>query len=877
MDKLPLITTIAAAFTSAWLLGLLSQRLSISPIVGYLAAGVLIGPHTPGFVGDLHLAHQLAEVGVILLMFGVGMHFHLRDLLAVKSVAIPGAIGQSAAATILAVGVFAALDLPLKSGIVLGLALAVASTVLLMRVLTDSDLLDSASGHVAVGWLLVEDVLTVIVLVLLPALGTQGAGSTDQSFVWSSLAWALVKLAALIAIVILGGSRAIPWVLGRVARLRSRELFTLTVLVFSVAIAAGSYAIFGASMALGAFLAGMMVAQSPASHQAAADALPLRDAFAVVFFVSVGMLFDPFVIVQEPLMLVGALGIVLIAKPLAGMAIVIALGRSSQTALTVGLGLAQIGEFSFILSDVARTYGLLPETGQSVIVATAILSIGINPFLFRALHPIQDWLRRRPRLWSLLNGRAERTLRTEGAKGRVQAAFRPEENHGRALVIGCGPVGRSVNALLRDAGVETVVVDLNIDTVADQQARGQAAIFGDASNANILEDAGIRHASHVIVTLPHSRDRAAVVATARKLKDDLRIMVRAHYLSERSDLERAGATAAVFEEAEAAVALARLVLADKGTARHLVDQSVRDLRVKLILENVSRLGSRTVRSFMVPWTHVRRLSTSDSLSAVLKQVAREHYSRWPVVDAGSDRIAGYLLTKDMVGEVLQDDTWTRFVRPLHTVLPDATIDIVLPTLQQEGSSICLVEDHGRPLGIVTIEDILGQFVGRIEDEYPRRRWVSLRDALHAGGVVLDFVADTSNEAIRVLSAAISPQYLPPDVDVAELAQAREDEIHTDIGSGVAIPHARCTGLKRPILVFGRSQSGIVFSIESAEPVKLLFLLVTSEEEPDVQVNLLGRIATVASAPSVRKRLRETNSVAEVLQIIAEADPSMKRP
>ncbi|HJS07139.1 MAG TPA: cation:proton antiporter, partial [Pirellulales bacterium] len=314
---LPLVSTVAAAFAVAWVLGLLTQRLGLSAIVGYLLAGVIIGPHSPGFVADAGIAVQLAEIGVILLMFGVGLHFHLKDLLAVKGVAIPGAIGQSAAATLLSLAAFTALGLSLETAVVIGLAMSVASTVVLMRVLMDADALNSPQGHVAVGWLLVEDVFTVIVLVLIPVLGTgePGTDNTVATSVWASLGLALAKLAALVAILMFAGTRVIPWALVKVARLRSRELFTLTVLVFSIAVATGAYFAFGASMALGAFLAGMVVGQSPVSHQAAADALPMRDAFAVLFFVSVGMLFDPAFILQEPLMILAALAIILLGKP----------------------------------------------------------------------------------------------------------------------------------------------------------------------------------------------------------------------------------------------------------------------------------------------------------------------------------------------------------------------------------------------------------------------------------------------------------------------------------------------------------------------------------------------------------------------------------
>jgi predicted Kef-type K+ transport protein/mannitol/fructose-specific phosphotransferase system IIA component (Ntr-type) len=407
---LDLIPTLAAALTAALAFGYVTHRLGLSPIVGYLLAGVLIGPHTPGFIGNVHIAQQLAEIGVILLMFGVGLHFHLKDLLSVKGVAIPGAIGQSLIATVLAVVVFAEFDIPWQTGAVLGMAMAVASTVVLMRVLMDADILNSPQGHVAVGWLIVEDIFTVVLLVLIPVLGrglgAEGAMETALAF-WPTLGLAILKLGALIAILLLGGSRVIPWAMVHVARLRSRELFTLTVLVISIAIAAASYLFFGASMALGAFLAGMVVAQSPVSHQAAADALPMRDAFAVLFFVSVGMLFDPGFLITQPLMVVAALGIILLAKPLTALIIVALLGHSGRTALTVAIGLAQIGEFSFILSELARQHGLMPEAGHNVLVAAAIISITLNPVLFRALPRIESWLKARPRLWQMLNGRAE--------------------------------------------------------------------------------------------------------------------------------------------------------------------------------------------------------------------------------------------------------------------------------------------------------------------------------------------------------------------------------------------------------------------------------------------------------------------------------------
>jgi CPA2 family monovalent cation:H+ antiporter-2 len=874
MHDLPLITTIAAAFTAAWVLGLLAQRLRLAPIVGYLIAGVLIGPHTPGFVGDMEIAHQLAEVGVILLMFGVGLHFHLKDLLAVKSVAIPGAVGQSIVATLLGIAAFRAFGIPLVPSAVIGMAMAVASTVVLMRVLMDADVLSSPQGHIAVGWLLVEDVFTVIVLVLIPMLGRpDGPPATGEPGMglWAAMGLALLKLAVLVAVVMVVGSRVVPWALVRVARLRSRELFTLTVLVFSISVAAAAYAFFGASMALGAFLAGMVVAQSPVSHQAAADALPMRDAFAVLFFVSVGMLFDPAFLLSQPLMVLAALGIVLLAKPLAALLLVALLGRSVRTALTVALGLAQIGEFSFILSEVARKHGLMPDEGHNVLIAAAIISITLNPWLFRQVQPIEDWLRRRPRLWALLSGRAERRSSQVNQATEAELARRPADGDRLAIVVGFGPVGRAVHRLLVDAGLTTVVIDMNMDTVSDLSAQGQAAIFGDAGREAILEQAGMKRASHLVLTLPHSAARVAVVAAARNLNAQARILVRAHYLREREDLERVGATAAVFEEAEAAIALARLVLADSGAGRETVERKVRDLRLQLILENMSAIRTQRVRSIMIPWTRVGRLSTRIGRAEVLRTIARQRFSRWPVTEPHSGRVVGYLLAKDLLASSGDDVDWSGLVRPLNAVRPDDDVESTLQWMQREGNPISVVEDSGAPVGLITIEDILEQVVGRIEDEYPHEAAVSLREAVKAGGVVLDVAGRTPEAVITELAARIPVDRLPVDSRVVELAITREQEASTDLEVGVAAPHARCVGLDKPIVVFGRLAEGTVFSPESAELVRLVFLLVTPAEQHDLQLSLLARIARIAGDAALRERLLQATSETEVLDILAEED------
>jgi len=563
MHDASLITTVAAAFTAAWLLGLVTQKLRLSPIVGYLLAGIAIGPHTPGFAGNVAAAQELAEIGVILLMFGVGLHFHLGDLLAVRNVAVPGAIGQSLVATLLGVAVAVAFGWPVKSGLVLGMAMAVASTVVLIRVLTDNRVLDTTAGHIAVGWTIVEDLLTVVVLVLVPAMGTaptvHGAGHAPMSL-WLTLVISLGKLAALVALMLLAGSKVIPWIMVRVARLRSRELFTLTVLVMAIAVAVGSSYAFGASMALGAFLAGMVVGQSPVSQQAAADALPLRDAFAVLFFVSVGMLFDPRFLVQQPWLVLAGLALVLVGKPVVALMIAALIGYPIRTALTVAIALGQIGEFSFIVSETGRRYGLMSEAGHNLLVACAIISITLNPLLFRLIGPVEAALKRSPALWRLLNRRA---IRRESKMNEQAGELIERSEEPLAVIVGYGPVGQAIDSILRRTKLRTVVVDLNMDTVQTLTRNGQAAIYGDAYNIEVMHQA-LGRATHLVITLPHSANRNPVIAAAKLINPAMKVFVRARYLREREELEQAGADAVCYEEAEAAVALSRLVLFDQG-------------------------------------------------------------------------------------------------------------------------------------------------------------------------------------------------------------------------------------------------------------------------------------------------------------------------
>jgi CPA2 family monovalent cation:H+ antiporter-2 len=570
----PLLSTLAAALLAAWVLGLLAQRLRFSPIVGYLLAGIVIGPYTPGFVGDLHLASQLAEVGVVLLMFGVGLHFHVEDLMEFRRVAIPGVLVKGFLVTLLGAGIGAWAGWPASHGVILGIALSVASTVVLMRGLESADLTSSPAGRMAVGFLVVEDLLTVVVLVVVPALaGARDGGGAIALAV--AIGLAILKLTGLMALVSVVGSHVVPWVLVRVAALRSRELFVLTILAITIAIAGVAAVVFGASLALGAFLAGMVVGRTPVSQQAAADALPLRDAFAVIFFVSVGMLFEPSFVLREPRLLLATLGVVLVFKPVLTVLMVALSGYSTRTALVVGIGLSQVGEFSFILGALARQHSLLSETGYGLLVACALVSISINPFFFRATEALETALRASPPLWRALNAVAARRAALVNGEAESRIAARKEA---LAVIVGFGPTGQAVDRALRHSGLETVVIDLNLDTVSEIVGRGRLAIFGDAAHEVILKAAGIHRATQLVVTLPHSINRVPLLTSARQLNPHCRIFVRARYLKEREELAQVGAHAACFEEAEAAVALTAGVLSDLGVDAATIAKEVERVR-----------------------------------------------------------------------------------------------------------------------------------------------------------------------------------------------------------------------------------------------------------------------------------------------------------
>ncbi len=554
MHDFDLLEILAIGFSAALILGLVTHRLGLSPIVGYLLAGFLVGPNSPGFVADARLAGQLAEVGVILLMFGVGLHFNLKDLWAVRGIAIPGAVVQSLCATAMGVGIAVAAGQTAGAGLVLGMGLSVASTVVLMRVLMDNGMLNSVHGHAAVGWLIVEDIFTVLALVLLPAmaslLGQEGGSAASLPL---ALGMAVLKLAALWVLIIPLGGRVVPWLLSHAARTRSRELFVLSVMVLAFVIATGSAVVFGASVALGAFLAGMVVGKSSVSHQAASDMLPMRDAFAVLFFISVGMLFDPAFILAQPVLVLACLAVVLVGKPLVAWIVVIALGHPVRTALTVGMGLAQIGEFSFILAQQAVQLNLMPREGYSVLVACALISITLNPALFKTINAQEDLLRGLPRLWRLLNRRAGR--QGQDANDRTRNLLEVLDGPARAIVIGYGPVGRGVARRLLDLNIQPVIIDLNVDTVDRLVAEGQPAVYGDGSRPDILKQAGIDQARFLLITLPELFDTLAAAALARVLNPKICVLVRTRYLGSKVLFEEIGATVSC-EEEEVARAMA---------------------------------------------------------------------------------------------------------------------------------------------------------------------------------------------------------------------------------------------------------------------------------------------------------------------------------
>jgi CPA2 family monovalent cation:H+ antiporter-2 len=564
MHGYDLILTLTGGLSAALVLGYVTQRVGLSPIVGYLLAGTLVGPHTPGFVADGKLAEELAEIGVILLMFGVGLQFRIEELLAVRRVAVPGAIAQSAFATLLGALLGRAVGWEWSAGIVFGMALSVASTVVLVRVLADNNDLHTPTGHIAVGWLVVEDLFTVVALVLLPAFfGPKSANSP----LWLALGVTAIKVTVLVVFTAVVGTRVIPRLLDYVADTRSRELFTLTVLVIALGIAVGSALIFSVSMALGAFLAGMVVARSQYSLRAASDALPMRDAFAVLFFVSVGMLLDPGYLLEAPGLIIGALAVVLLGKPLMALAIVWAMRYPLKVALTVAVALAQIGEFSFILSTIGRELGIFTIAATNTLVAASMVSIVLNPLLYRAVGPTERWLAASPRLWKLTNRAASQPI-DQGTPGSARAA----DTVHRAVVVGYGPTGRTVVRLLRDNQIEPTVVELNMESVRQLQSEGIDAVYGDATRPEILAAAKVASAGSLILTSAGMAHSTEVIRSARESNGNIRVMARAEYLRDLSPLKEAGADTAYSGEGEVALAFIEDILETLGATPEQIDR-----------------------------------------------------------------------------------------------------------------------------------------------------------------------------------------------------------------------------------------------------------------------------------------------------------------
>ncbi|MBL8451344.1 MAG: cation:proton antiporter [Zoogloea sp.] len=552
-----LIALIAAGFGLAMILGLIASRLRMPPLVGYLLAGVAIGPGTPGFVGDLALAGQLAEIGVMLLMFGVGLHFSLGDLLAVRKIAVPGAIVQIAVATILGAATALWWGWPAGDAVVFGLALSVASTVVLLRALEAKGLLDSTNGRIAVGWLVVEDLAMVLVLVLLPALapllgGSDAAPGADFKALALTIGLTLAKVSAFIALMLVVGGRAFPRLLWLVARTGSRELFTLCVITAAVGVAYASAVLFDVSFALGAFFAGMMMRESEFSHRAAEDSLPLRDAFSVLFFVSVGMLFDPRVLMDEPLRVLAVVAIILVGKTVAAVGLVLAFRYPLNTALTVGASLAQIGEFSFILAGLGLSLGLLSLEGQNLILAGALISIALNALLFAAIGPAQSWARARS-AWA-----RKLDLRDDPLAALPMSTDRKLLSD-QVVLVGYGRVGRHIAATLDRAHIHYVVADSNREVVEALRKRGKAAVTGDASDPIVLVQAHITKAAMLVVTIPDPVSSRKMVDIARKLNPGIEAVLRSE-TEDGANLLRKEKLGEVFvAEQELAASMARHV------------------------------------------------------------------------------------------------------------------------------------------------------------------------------------------------------------------------------------------------------------------------------------------------------------------------------
>ncbi|MBI2797047.1 MAG: cation:proton antiporter [Gemmatimonadetes bacterium] len=556
-----LVTTIAAAFGLALVLGFVAVRLRLPALVGYLVAGIILGPSTPGLVADQALTRELAEIGVMLLMFGVGLHFSVEDLLAVRRIAIPGAIAQMTASTVIALTVARFWGWSTGGALAFGLSLSVASTVVVLRALESRGTLESPNGRIAVGWLVVQDLAMVLVLVLLPALsaflggtspsGSQ-AGAAPGGALWRTLGLALGQVALFVALMLVVGKRLFPWILWQVGRTGSRELFTLCVIAAAVGVAYGSAQLFGVSFALGAFFAGMLLRESELSHRAADESLPLRDAFAVLFFVSVGMLFDPSMLVREPLHVLIVVGVIVVANPLAAFAIVILARYPLNTALTLAASFAQVGEFSFIMAGLGLSLGLLPTEGHNLVLAGALISIAVNPLVFRGIEPIQRWIRARSALARLME-------RRDDPLAELPTHVTTEYATSHIVLVGYGRVGQRIGESLRARGVHHVIIEQSREVVERLRTRGIAAVYGDASEAAVIIQGHIVRARMLVIAVPDVVASRAMIALARMLNPGVAVVARAHS-DEEARLLRSERAEVFMGEHELAVGMTRQVL-----------------------------------------------------------------------------------------------------------------------------------------------------------------------------------------------------------------------------------------------------------------------------------------------------------------------------
>ncbi len=520
-----LITTVAAGFGLALVFGFLAERCRMPALVGYLLAGIAIGPATPGFVADIAIASQLAEIGVMLLMFGVGLHFSLADLMAVKRIALPGAVVQMGIATALGMGMAWAWGWSGGAGLVFGLSLSCASTVVLLKALESRRLLDTMNGRIAVGWLVVEDLATVVVLVLLPplagVLGGTEVPNPDGHPLWRTIVQTLLQVSAFVAIMLIAGKRVLPWLLWQVSKTGSRELFTLAVVAAAISIAYGAAALFGVSFALGAFFAGMVMRESEFSHRAAEESLPLRDAFAVLFFVSVGMLFEPAVLLDEPLRVLAVVAIIVLGKSVAAAGLVLLLRYPLNTALTVAASLGQIGEFSFILAGMGLALGLLPPEGMSLVLAGALISIALNPLVFTAVAPFSGWVLKHSAAARRLEQRDDPLAELPMDTGR-------QFLQGQVVLVGYGRVGRRISEALHQRGIPHVIAEQNRELVETLRRGGQAAVSGDAADPAVLIQAHIADAAMLVIATPDALGLRQMVETARTLNPGIEVVLRTH-------------------------------------------------------------------------------------------------------------------------------------------------------------------------------------------------------------------------------------------------------------------------------------------------------------------------------------------------------------